>query len=964
VVQILCHLSLYPAMGCHSLMQAHTAQDEEYRMRKAWMVALLGTCSAAVHAGDVPLYQPAPAWIVPAQLDLTKVDESSPSLLIRDQQLSFEGGRQWIYSDTATRAATPEMLGQLATITLPWMPDKGDIIFHELSIIRPGQTIDLLARNEKFTVLRREQGLEQRQLTGILSATMPISGLQVGDVLRLRYSVTNADAALGGNVQSSSLLVASPMRLGFGRMRLRWADKEPLRWRVLGETPAIKPVRSGGFNELLVPLPLAKQPEMPKDAPVRFQRPPLIEATSFADWQAVSKVMAPLYDTPSAIAPGDPLAEPLARVKAEATPLARTQRALQIVQDDIRYLLLGMEGGNYVPQKPTETWSKRFGDCKAKTLLLLALLRGAGIEAEAVLVHSKLGDLLPERLPSVLAFDHVIVKATVEGETLWLDGTGRGARIEDIRDVPFFRYALPVRREGATLMAMPARPPQRPVIELFVDADESTSTDLPSPIRATAVLRGPIGLQLALGAAQVDSRQRDELIVRFFNTLLGTGQYADVSLKTDAALAVTTLEAKGVVNAAWRWEDKRMERAVSRALANVAFNPDRSRTAWAGIPVATPPLDVLRLRFQLRIKLPQSGRDFMIEGTADSSEQVAGRVVTRKTTLVDGVATIDEGVGSNGAEILAADIPAERDKLARLRSTVPKLVAPRTLARRWELTEAQLAAGTQLAAVEAVFAKSIANARPGDVSALISRSRLRAQIGNRAGAISDLTAAIAINAHAKTYASRARLYSDLGRLKDAVADAEKARSLDPASGQINGLAAGLLAETGQLPRALALLDERISMGGQSRLEYQRRKADVLGEFGDAQEALTLLDGLIAEKPGNPALLNARCWVKGTRSVALETALKDCTSAIELSSTTANALDSRALVWLRLGRLEEALQDLHAVLAEAPGKAESRFLRGIVLTRLDRRDEAAKDFAIARRLSPRIDDQYARYGLKP
>ena len=139
---------------------------------------------------------------------------------------------------------------------------------------------------------------------------------------------------------------------------------------------------------------------------------------------------------------------------------------------------------------------------------------------------------------------------------------------------------------------------------------------------------------------------------------------------------------------------------------------------------------------------------------------------------------------------------------------------------------------------------------------------------------------------------------------------------------------------------------------------------MLGKYGDPKQAIEILDTAIAEKPGSPSLLNARCWVKGTRSVMLDTAIKDCTSAVELSEVSAAPLDSRAVVWFRLARYDDALRDLDAALAEAPGQAASLFMRGIVLARLNRLDDSRKDLALARRLYPRIDEDYARYGLKP
>ena len=68
-----------------------------------------------------------------------------------------------------------------------------------------------------------------------------------------------------------------------------------------------------------------------------------------------------------------------------------------------------------------------------------------GIEAEPVLANSKLGDMVPDRLPAATSFDHVFVKAAIAGETLWLDGTGGGARLADIYDTPIEELDLSTR---------------------------------------------------------------------------------------------------------------------------------------------------------------------------------------------------------------------------------------------------------------------------------------------------------------------------------------------------------------------------------------------------------------------------------------------------------------------------------------------------------------------------------------
>jgi tetratricopeptide (TPR) repeat protein len=112
------------------------------------------------------------------------------------------------------------------------------------------------------------------------------------------------------------------------------------------------------------------------------------------------------------------------------------------------------------------------------------------------------------------------------------------------------------------------------------------------------------------------------------------------------------------------------------------------------------------------------------------------------------------------------------------------------------------------------------------------------------------------------------------------------------------------------------------------------------------------------------LLNRRCWLKGSRNVDLEAALRDCSRAIELSDAVAPAaLDSRAMVYFRQGKLNEALADLNAALDARPAQAESLFLRAQVERKLGQLDKAGQDVAGARLISPRVDEDYARYGMR-
>ncbi|MFM9828144.1 MAG: DUF3857 domain-containing protein, partial [Sphingomonas sp.] len=906
------------------------------------------------------------AWIVaPPPLSKAASNADSPPLERFDIQQRIENGQLWAYVDTATRANSPELLSQLATLAIPWAPDKGDLIVHELTIERGDERIDLLAKGPKFTVLRREEALERRELTGVLTATLAVEGLRVGDVLHLRMSTTSKDAALAGNVQSFNGLLTAPTPVGYAHLRYSWPRSTKVQWKALatGVTPLA--TTTGAYTELNITLPAPKQSEMPADSPVRFRAPPLVEFSTFTDWSHVSKVMAPLYVTDGAIAPGTALAAEVAAImQSEPTAIGRAQRALSLVQDKIRYLAVGMDGGNYVPQTPTKTWEVRYGDCKAKTLLLLALLRAMNIDAEPVLAHIGLGDLVATRLPSVAAFNHVLVRATIDGDSLWLDGTRNGDQLADIHDTPALGYVLPVRAGGADVVRIVTRANAVPILDLTVVADESASTDVPSVFEARAVLHGPFASLMASAKGRFSAQQERDGVAKVFASLVGEAQYSDGAIVIDPKTGTVSLTATGAATTPWFTDDRKQKRNISRVLDGLKFTPDRGRLAWKSIPVATEAPG--RLRYHWRVKLPDGGRGYVIEGVPDATTHLAGYDMMRTTRIVDGTLILEEGIAPTGEEIAPENIARERDIVATAKAQAPRVVAPDSATRRWNLDGKDPPGASQIKAAEAIFAKAIANeaADKESAAALDSRASFRADIGDYRGALADLTAAIGIEPKEDIYLRRAELAYTLGDLTAAEADAEAARALDPSSSEAINRLATYKAERGNLPAALALIDERIALGGDTKASFREEKATLLAEFGDPMDALGLLKDLIAEKPGSPSLLNSQCWTKATRSLLLDSALKDCTRAIELSSDTSSILHSRALVWYRLGKYDDALGDLDAALAGDPSLSDGYFLRSIVLQRLKRDKDAARDLAIARRIDPSTERTYKRYGITP
>src|SRR6202012_5880222 len=122
-------------------------------------------------------------------------------------------------------------------------------------------------------------------------------------------------------------------------------------------------------------------------APSRYGIMRIAEMSDFASWADLAQLMMPLYEKAATLGANDSaLRKEMDAIAARsADPKARAEAALALVQDRVRYVFLGMNDGGLVPADAETTWQRRFGDCKGKTALLLALLHGLGIDAEPVI---------------------------------------------------------------------------------------------------------------------------------------------------------------------------------------------------------------------------------------------------------------------------------------------------------------------------------------------------------------------------------------------------------------------------------------------------------------------------------------------------------------------------------------------------------------------------------------------------
>jgi hypothetical protein len=142
-------------------------------------------------------------------------------------------------------------------------------------------------------------------------------------------------------------------------------------------------------------------------------------------------------------------------------PDAKIQRLYEFVQRKIDYVQIYLGIGGWQPHSSGDVLRHRYGDCKDKATLLIALLLSVGVRSYPVLIMTRNVKLIDRDSPSP-SFNHQIVAVPRDGEFLFLDATPEDTPYGDLPWMDQGVPALVVKEDGrGELVTTPLFPPER-----------------------------------------------------------------------------------------------------------------------------------------------------------------------------------------------------------------------------------------------------------------------------------------------------------------------------------------------------------------------------------------------------------------------------------------------------------------------------------------------------------------------
>jgi len=576
-------------------------------------------------------------------------------------------------------------------------------------------------------------------------------------------------------------------------------------------------------------------------------------------------------------------------------------------------------------------------------------------------------------------FDHVIVRARIDGRSYWLDSTRTGDRNLDDLASSTYVWGLPVRDSGGALEAMPFAPPALPLIETNTVYDGSGGFEDLVPVRVVQIVRGDLATGFRVSLSQLGRDQFLRQLRESGQSLVGEGgEIAAIDLRDDAETGAFAMIYTGRA---------RMDWARAPGAAAQRFRFDNGTIAWR-VDFERPagPLHDAPFAFPVpayiasteTVILPHGGAGFSIEGQ-NFDHLVAGTRISRQLAIAGDRATarsefrrVEREVAAAAARSSAGLIERIRDDQAWLRAamgTLPRAPAAATVVRAAvpDTAEALVRSGYQKMDVGRVrpaladFDRAIALA-PQWSLAHADRGIALVHLDRLDEAEAALATALRLDeTEFAVHQGLGLLALKRGRPEQAVASFTRSLALEAGNSFTLGARAEAYWQLGRFAEALADLDAILAAEPGHAVSHARR-ARILLHQGHGEEALAAIDRAIAADPGNFVLVTARGEILqrlGRQAEALA-AYQSALAVFDRMAAAAGAgvaesadlSQPRIGLLIRLGRQSEAIAAADAMLRRFPGTVMMLAMRCSIRVEANvELDRARRDCDQAIRLEP-------------
>ncbi|MDD5584981.1 MAG: DUF3857 domain-containing protein, partial [Candidatus Omnitrophica bacterium] len=151
--------------------------------------------------------------------------------------------------------------------------------------------------------------------------------------------------------------------------------------------------------------------------------------------------------------------------------LSKAKKIYEFCAKDIRYVALEYGDGGYEPHRAVDIFWNRYGDCKDKAMLLVAMLKQAGFHAYPVLIPTRGAYSIDATFPSA-NFNHAIAALRYNDEIIFMDPTASTTSFGDLPLDDQERNVLVFFDDGYKVLTTPLMKENETLAETTMDIND------------------------------------------------------------------------------------------------------------------------------------------------------------------------------------------------------------------------------------------------------------------------------------------------------------------------------------------------------------------------------------------------------------------------------------------------------------------------------------------------------------
>lgn len=468
----------------------------------------------------------------------------------------------WLLLDLEINGATREHFFRIARkftssggveansrLSFVFDPAYQQLVIHKIVLHRGDGILNQL-KPEGIRVIQQEADLGRLIYNGAKTALLFLEDVRVGDWVEYAYTIRGRSPVEAGHFYDS-LQLRYPFPIQEEHYRLLWPrTSQPLSAQLSGPGTANRK-DTNGYYEYAWHWENRRGQEIEDFLPTQTLPLAMVHFSDYRNWADVANWAVKSFQ-PERVT--EELYQKIIRIRDEnATDEQRILKALEFVQDDIRYL--GIENGinSHQPTDPSVVFSRRYGDCKDKALLFCTILRFfEGVDASPVLVSTRFKRLTQSFMATPLIFDHAIVRVSFQGKTNYLDVTRSHQRGRlDRRFVDFYGAGLLLDERSPGLVQIP--PTNSGLPKTRIEEEFEIATNGVTTLVVTSTFEGRDADLIRQGRATTGLESIDKTTLADYNRFYpGVASFSPTETQEDEPSGVIRVIRRYFIPNIWR----------------------------------------------------------------------------------------------------------------------------------------------------------------------------------------------------------------------------------------------------------------------------------------------------------------------------------------------------------------------------------------------------------------------------